>query len=434
MNRKIRRRKKRIRLLSLSLILVAGILAASFAVNGMNKSKQGTGGGNANENVAPKEETGAVPETEKPEEPEAGPDVTVNIKATGDIMFHPSQLDGAYDPSTGTYDFRNSFRAVKDIFQDADIAIANFEGTTAGNQVYAYQGYPIFNAPDEVLDAIKDAGFDILSTANNHCLDTRKAGVIRTVQEIQSKGMESIGTYVKKPETRVLIKDVKGIKIAFLAYTEMVNGLETTMLPEDLDAMINIIDETKISEDIAYAKEKNADIIIAYLHWGDEYSRVQAGRQEVLADKLFTAGVDIILGSHPHVIQPAQKLEYGGKTKFVAYSMGNFLSNQRIETLVPYGMTEEVSRYTEDGVIVDINIEKNGQSGEVSIKDISYIPLWVYKGKTADGRTEHVVYPIMEYIESNDIDDSVKSRMQRSLDNTSKQMELLESSTGEQSN
>lgn len=423
MNRRSRRKRKRIKLLSWGLVLIVGILAASFVVNGIGKDGQNKDGNMAEE----PEEVANIPEPEEPKEPEVKPNVTVNIKATGDIMFHPSQLDGAYNPATGTYDFHNSFKAVKDILQAADLAIANFEGTTAGNGVYAYQGYPLFNAPDEVLDAIKDAGFDILSTVNNHSLDTRKAGVIRTVQEINKRGMDTIGTYVEKPETRVLIKDVKGIKIAFLAYTEMVNGLESTMSPADLDAMINIINETKILEDIAYAKSENADIIIACLHWGDEYARIQAARQEALADMMFAEGVDIILGSHPHVIQPAQRLEYDGKTKFVAYSMGNFLSNQRVETLVPYGMTEEVSKYTEDGVIVDINIEKNGETGEVSIKDISYIPLWVYKGTTADGGTEHVVYPIMEYIESNELNEKSKSRMQRSLDDTSKQMQLLES-------
>lgn len=429
MNRKSRRKKKRIRLLSLGLVLIVGILAASFVVNGLGKDEQNMGD-NTIDGSDPGEVVN-VPGNEKPKDPEVKPNVTVNIKATGDIMFHPSQLDGAYDSATKTYDFHNSFKAVKDIFQAADVAIANFEGTTAGNEVYAYQGYPLFNAPDEVLDAIKDAGFDILSTVNNHCLDTRKAGVVRTVQEIKKRGMDPIGTYVEKPETRVLMKDVKGIKIAFLAYTEMVNGLESTMSPADLDAMVNIINETKILEDIAYAKSQNADIIIACLHWGDEYARVQAARQEALADTLFTEGVDIILGSHPHVIQPAQRLEYDGKIKFVAYSMGNFLSNQRIETLVPYGMTEEVSKYTEDGVIVDINIEKNGETGEVSIKNISYIPLWVYKGTTSDGGTEHVVYPIMEYIESNELNEKAKSRMQRSLSDTSKQMQLLESNTVE---
>lgn len=429
MNRKARRKKKRIRLLSIGLILIVGVLAASFVVNGMGKNEKDNIDV-VNEGNEP-EEPADVPEVEEPKEPEVKPNITVNIKATGDIMFHPSQLDGAYDPVTKSYDFRNSFKAVKDILQAADLSIANFEGTTAGNTVYAYQGYPIFNAPDEVLDAIKDAGFDILSTANNHSLDTRKAGVIRTVEQIQKRGMDTIGTYVEKPDTRVLMKEVKGIKIAFLSYTEMVNGLESTMTPEDLDAMVNIINESKISEDIAYAKEQNADIIIACLHWGDEYARVQAPRQEALAEKLIAEGVDIILGSHPHVIQPAQKLEVAGETKFVAYSMGNFLSNQRVETLVPYGMTEEISKYTEDGVIVDINIEKSGETGKVTIKDISYIPLWVYKGPTEDGGTEHVVYPIMEYIESNEFTQNVKSRMQRSLSDTSKQMELLESNTVE---
>lgn len=428
MNRKSRRKKKRIRLLSIGVILIVGILAATYVVNGMGKNNQNNNGENISEETDP---VVNVPNPDETKEPEVKQNITVNIKATGDIMFHPSQLDGAYDSATGSYDFHNSFKAVRDILQAADIAIANFEGTTAGNTVYAYQGYPLFNAPDEVLDAIKDAGFDILSTANNHSLDTRKAGVIRTIEQIKARGMDTIGTYVEKPETRVLIKDVKGIKIALLSYTEMVNGLESTMTPSDLDSMINIINETKILEDIAYANSKNADIIIAYLHWGDEYARVQAARQEILAEKLISQGVDIILGSHPHVIQPAQKLEYMGETKFVAYSMGNFLSNQRVETLVPYGMTEEVSKYTEDGVIVDINIEKNGETGKVTLKDISYIPLWVYKGTTEGGGTEHVVYPIMEYIESNEFNDNVKSRMQRSLSDTSKQMELLESNTVE---
>jgi poly-gamma-glutamate synthesis protein (capsule biosynthesis protein) len=427
MNRKSRRKKKRIRLLSIGIVLIIGVLAATYVVNGMGKNPN-----NNDKNIGEENDPVVnVPEPDEIKEPEVKPNVTVNIKATGDIMFHPSQLDGAYDSATGGYDFHNSFKAVRDILQAADIAIANFEGTTAGNSVYAFQGYPLFNAPDEVLDAIKDAGFDILSTANNHSLDTRKAGVIRTVEQIKARGMDTIGTYVEKPETRVLIKDVKGIKFAFLSYTEMLNGLESTMTPSDLDSMINVINETKILEDIAYANSKNADIIIAYLHWGDEYARVQAARQEILAEKLISEGVDIILGSHPHVIQPAQKLEYMGETKFVAYSMGNFLSNQRVETLVPYGMTEEISKYTEDGVIVDINIEKNGETGKVTLKDISYIPLWVYKGTTEGGGTEHVVYPIMEYIESNEFNDNVKSRMQRSLSDTSKQMELLESNTVE---
>ncbi len=418
MNRKVRRRKKRIKLMSWSLVLLIGVLAASFVVRGIGKD----GKKDKQPMEEPPEEQIGEETSNEVTEPQPEPDVTVRIRATGDIMFHPSQLEGAYDYMTNTYNFEPSFKAIKNIIREADIAIANFEGTTAGNEVYAYQGYPLFNAPDEALDAIKNAGFDILSTANNHSLDTRKAGIIRTIEQIKARGMEPIGTFESKPETRVLIKDVKGIRFAFMAYTEMVNGLESVLTPEDLDAMVNIIDEEKMKEDIIYAKDKNADVIIACLHWGDEYSRIQAQRQEILADMLFRSGVDIILGSHPHVIQPTQTLDYDGKTKFIAYSMGNFLSNQRLETLVPYGMSEQVSKYTEDGIIIDIEIEKKGSTKEVFIKNISYIPLWVYKGVKENGTAEHIVYPIMDYIESAELDEDSKARMSRSYADTMAQM------------
>ncbi len=424
MNRKNRRRKKRIKLMSWSLVILIGVLAASFAVNGIDKKQK-------NEHpieevpIGQQEQPGQTDsETSNEPKPEVKPDVSVKVMATGDIMFHPSQIEGAYDVATNTYDFNNSFKAIKSKIQEADLAIANFEGTTAGNEIYAYQGYPLFNAPDEALDAIKAAGFDVLSTANNHSLDTRKAGIIRTIEQIQNRGMDAIGTYKEKPETRVLIKEVKDIKFAILSYTESVNGLETVLSPEDLNIMVNIINETKMREDIAYAKEQNADIIIAYLHWGDEYSRVQAQRQEILADMLFTEGVDIIFGSHPHVIQPTQTLEYEGKTKFIAYSMGNFISNQRVETLVPYGMTERISKYTEDGLIIDVEIEKKGETGEVFIKNISYIPLWVYKGFKENGKAEHIVYPIMDYIESHELDEDSRARMSRSYADTMAQMNV----------
>ncbi|MBP7222518.1 MAG: CapA family protein [Sedimentibacter sp.] len=419
MNRKARRRKKRIRLMSWSLVLLVGVLAASFVVKGMGKDRKNEEQPPADDPV--NEQIGEETSNEVTK-PLPEPDVSIRIRATGDIMFHPSQLEGAYNYAKNTYNFENSFKAIKNIIEEADIAIANFEGTAAGNGTYAYQGYPLFNAPDEALDAIKNAGFDILQTANNHSLDTRKAGIIRTIEQIKARGMEPAGTFREKPETRVLIKEVKGIKLAFIAYTEMVNGLESVLSPQDLDAMVNILNESKMKEDVAFAREQNADAIIALFHWGDEYSRVQAKRQEILADMLFREGVDIILGNHPHVIQPTQTLEYDGKTKFVAYSMGNFLSNQRVETLVPYGLTEHVSKYTEDGIIIDIEIEKKAGTQEVSIKNINYIPLWVYKGFKENGTAEHVVYPIMDYIEGAELDEDSKARMSRSYADTMAQM------------
>lgn len=417
----IYKRRQRRRNLIILLILTAGIAWAFMSGKIIAREKPG------NENPAYEDEAKNTQKgDETPQKPEPKPepkeDITVKLAATGDIMFHPSQIEGAYDKSADTYDFKNSFKMVKKIFDAADISIANFEGTTAGNEVYAYQGYPLFNAPDEVLDAIKYAGIDVLSTVNNHSLDTRKAGIIRTLEQIQKRGMDTVGTYASKPETRVLMKEVKGIKIAFIAYTEMVNGLESLLSPADLDAMVNVADDTKIKEDIKYAKENNADVIIAFMHWGDEYSRTQAPRQEKMADMMFTEGVDIILGSHPHVIQPSKNLKYDGKDKFVIYSMGNFISNQRLETLSPSGIAN--AQYTEDGIIVNISIEKKGETGEVSIKGIEYIPLWVYKGIGENGRTEHVVYPVMEYIESNDLTIKTKERMSRSYNDTMAQMDV----------
>lgn len=417
MSRKSRKRKRRN--LIILFITIIGIISAVLAVNGITNEKQNVGESDKlNDTPQNNQEQQSNQQDKKPDQK---PDVTIKLSATGDIMFHPSQLEGAYDKATGKYDFTNSFKGVKKILESADISIANFEGTTGGNEVYDYQGYPLFNAPDEVLDAIKDAGIDVLSTTNNHCLDTRRAGIVRTIEQINKRGIDTIGTYVKKPENRVLIKDVKGIKVAFIAYTEMVNGLESQISSEDLDSMVNIISEAKMKEDIKYAKEQSADVIVAYLHWGNEYARAQNEKQENLADMLFTEGVDIIFGSHPHVIQPSKKLEYEGKEKFVVYSMGNFISNQRIETLTPYGISQP--QYTEDGVIINIDIEKKGETGEVSIKNIEYVPLWVYKGIAANGKTEHVVYPIMEYIESNDLNAKSKERMNRSYNDTMKQMD-----------
>jgi poly-gamma-glutamate synthesis protein (capsule biosynthesis protein) len=421
-------------------VLIVGIIAAAIVVSGIVGEKQKTNEISDSQNIKNQNnqdnENNLIGQdnqdnqnnkdnvVDKEQEDKPDPDVIINIKATGDIMFHPSQLDGAYDSASGTYDFTNSFREVKSIFQDADLAIANFEGTTGGNEVYAYQGYPLFNAPDEVLDAIKDVGFDVLSTANNHCLDTRKAGIIRTIEQIQKRGMDSIGTYIEKTENRVLIKDIKGIKVAFMAYTEMVNGLDSLLTAEELDSMVNIINEAKMKEDIKYAKEQNADIIIAYMHWGNEYSRVESQNQDTIADMLLEEGVDIILGSHPHVIQPSKILDVNGEKKFVTFSMGNFISNQRIETLGPYGIIESVAKYTEDGLIVNIQIEKKGETGEVSIKNIDYTPLWVYKGLDKEGKTEHVVYPAMDYVESDELNDNSKARMKRSYDDTMIQMDV----------
>jgi poly-gamma-glutamate synthesis protein (capsule biosynthesis protein) len=360
----------------------------------------------------------------------------ITLAAVGDIIFHMSQINSGYDEQTETFDFDRFFEYVKPVIESADIAVANFEGTTGGSKE-SYKAYPRFNIPDETLDAVKYAGFDILSTANNHTLDTYKEGLIRTLDEIEERGMLSVGTYREKPESRVLYVEEKGIKIAFLSYTYSCNGMEATMTTEDLDAMVNMVNEnqvlndktkaSKILEDIEEAKTEGADVITAIMHWGNEYQKDPSVAQRELADLMFINGVDIILGSHPHVIQDSKTLEYDGEKKFVIYSMGNFISNQRQESLdSEYPSLDNF--YTEDGIIIKIEIEKDFETGVTTIGEIEFVPTWVYRVK-APPLFDYDVIPVEEYLKSNmlKLDDYTLSRMERSFRDTMSKMNINKS-------
>jgi len=352
------------------------------------------------------------------EDPEKPRNETIVLSAVGDIIYHMSQITSAYDEQKGTYDFNRYFDEIKPIIEAADIAVANFEGTTAGDDIYAYKAYPIFNAPDETLDAIKYAGFDVISTVNNHSIDTNKIGIERTLQKIQDRGMMTVGTYAQKPETRILIVEEKDIRVAFMAYTYGCNGMEAVLTPEELDAMVNIIDEDKINEDIADAKAQNADLIVAFMHWGNEYQRDPSQDQKDLANSMIEKGVDIILGSHPHVIQDSVSFEHEGETKFVIYSMGNFISNQRQESLDPEYPNLK-NYYTEDGVIVNIKITKSFENNQTVIEDVSFIPTWVYRVK-APPLFDYKVIPLTTYPANNPLglDEVTLGRMERSYNDT----------------
>lgn len=352
---------------------------------------------------------------------------TIIISAVGDIIYHMSQIQSAYNSDKGTYDFNRYFELIKPIIESSDIAIGNFEGTTAGTKEYAYMAYPRFNAPDEVLDAIKYAGFDVISTVNNHSIDTGKNGIIRTLEEIKKRGMLTVGTNAgssSEYNQRVIFVEEKGIKIAFIAYTFGCNGMETLLTPEELNNMVNIIDKSKILQDIEYAKNNNADMITAFMHWGTEYQRDPSATQRELADFMFTNGVDIVLGSHPHVIQDSKILEYNGEKKFIIYSMGNFISNQRQESLdSEYPNLDNF--YTEDGVIVNIEIEKNFETNQTVINQINFIPTWVNRIKTAP-LYDYDVIPVELYLKNNPLglDEYTLSRMERSYKNTMIKMNM----------
>ena len=348
---------------------------------------------------------------------------TIKISAVGDIMFHMSQINGGFDESTDTYNYKAFFEDIKPFIEDADIAMANFEGTTAGlENGNVYKAWPVFNVPDETLDAVKYAGFDLLSTINNHSIDMGKQGIIRTIEQINQRNMLHVGTRTNREEERVLILEENDIKIAVIAYTYGCNGLEQYLTEDELDYMVNIIDRDKINEDIEYSKDNNADLIIAFMHWGGEYQRDPSLQQRDLADMMLNSGVDIILGSHPHVIQDAKTLEIGSEKKFIAYSMGNFISNQRYETLA-HEYPNLNMYYTEDGVVVNLEIEKDVQSNETIIKNVNFIPTWVNRIKV-EGKYDYDILPIESYLENNQVSEELKLRMENSFKNTMKKMNL----------
>lgn len=298
-------------------------------------------------------------------------DSHIKMSVIGDIMCHNSQYKDAYNSSTDTYDFSYVFEDIKEYVSSADIAIGNLETTFAGKE-RGYSNYPRFNTPEQLAQNLKDFGIDVLSTANNHSMDTNYNGVVSTLDYLDEAGIEHTGTNrTQKDQNTILVKDVNGIKIAFLAFTYGTNGIP---VPSDKSFCVNLIDENFILNQIKLAKQEEPDLICASMHWGIEYQTKQNSEQEKLADLLFKNGVDIILGSHPHVLQSMEKktitLDDGTEKEcFVVYSLGNFMSGQTKEN-------------TKNSIILNIDIIKNGETGKVTIDTIDYIPIYMYKASS----------------------------------------------------
>ena len=294
-------------------------------------------------------------------------DTTFTLTAIGDIMCHNTQYIDAYNDETGEYDFSYVFDDISLYTKTADICVGNLETTFAGEDV-GYSSYPTFNTPDSLAYELKDIGVDVLSTAGNHALDKGFNGLSRTIDVLNDADISHLGTYKSKEEQdKTLIKYVKGIKIAFVNFTYGTNGIP---IPSDKPYCVNLIDKNLMKEQIDRAKEEEPDIIIACMHWGTEYKTTPNSTQEQLADFLFKNGVDIILGTHPHVLEPMEKRTVtldDGSTKdgFVIYSLGNFIADQNAE-------------YTRDSIILNIDITKH-TDGKITIDNYEYVPIYMYK-------------------------------------------------------
>lgn len=281
----------------------------------------------------------------------------------GDMMQHDSQRDAARR-ADGRYDFSDCYTAVKPWMDMADYCVCNLE-TPVSRPPYA--GYPCFNAPESFLDAIREAGFDMCLTANNHTLDRGPAGLRQTVDNLDARNLDHIGTY-KNDSARAAslpcIRNICNIKVAFLNYTYGTNGI-----PASKGVAVDYIDRAVIKNDVDSARAAGAEIVAVCMHWGDEYRLLPNKTQRTLADFLEAIGVDLIIGGHPHVIQPMelrQNRYYPDRNVFIAYSLGNFISGMR-------------TRDTRGGLVAVVRLER-GDDGAVHIISAGYRMVFVESG------------------------------------------------------
>lgn len=295
------------------------------------------------------------------EEPSDRNITTARITASGDMLYHDIVYGSAFDGEQ--YDFRNDYEQITPLISSADLALGDFEGTINPERPLA--GYPIFNAPIEVVQSIKNAGFDAIDLAHNHILDTGIDGLRYTATAFRNAGIDIFGVKVEADEG-ILIKEVNGIKIAILGFCYGFNGLEETITQEEYEQHLYDLKMEKVKQQLETA-EKIADCTIVMPQMGEEYRLTPTTDQIKTYHQMIEWGADIIFGGHPHVVEPTETIEKDGDKKFIIYSMGNLLSNQRLETLE--------NSWTERGVIMDVTIQKQQQ--HTTITEVKAHPTWV---------------------------------------------------------
>lgn len=323
----------------------------------------------ASKKEASKEDIEEKARKEIAEESKKKPEIKkVKLKAFGDIMAHMAQIQYAYNKGGGEYDFSDQFTYLKDFVKDSDISIGNYETTT--NPDLPVAGFPRFNVPAAYLKDLKETGFDIVSTANNHSMDTELEGVFSTMEAAKEAGLDYVGSFKDKSD-RILFKEVKGVKLAFLAYTYGCNGRENLIVPrEEVENLGYLSDEDQIKKDIGRAKAQGADFVIVYPHWGIEYQSMPNEAQITLGRKMIDWGADLVIGNHPHVVEPVEVYQAeDGRKGLIAYALGNFISYQNYEN------SKDIR--VEHSLALEIDLEKDMTSGNKKIADVKLHPIWV---------------------------------------------------------
>lgn len=327
--------------------------------------------------------------------------ISVTIGSTGDFLLHDPLVakKNYYSSETKKYEYDSIFTHVKPYYEQMDLMVANFEGTLAGT-AYSYRGYPSFNAPDDIIDAMLGSGIDMMLTANNHSFDTRAIGFNRTIEVLKGRNVPFIGTRDKEDKP-YNIAHVNGVAIGMINYTyetarsgglKTLNGIKMTA---DTQERINSFSYSnlnafyqEIEGYIADMKADGAEAIMLYIHWGNEYKLKPNSYQTKIAQKMCDLGVDVIVGGHPHVIQPIEILtsSVSGKKTVCAYSVGNELSNQRIAYM------NMKTGHTEDGMILQTTFTK-ATDGTVSLTGLDVMPTWVHLYKT-NGKAQYQIVPL----------------------------------------
>ncbi len=380
--KKARERKIR-RTITVSILVLILVLIIALICKGCKASAEKKAEAGDNNNTGTSEVTQGDPNEVV---------ASAKIASVGDILVH-NKILVASNTSGDNYDFTRHFASIKPVISAADFAVANLEVTIAEDN---FSAYPRFRTPEAILTALKDCGFDFLVTANNHCYDGRFSGIKRTASKVREMGMGQTGTKSDLSQKKYEVVDVNGIKIGIVNYTyetvrtepaqKSMNGV--VVAAEACD-YINSFDYdnleafyTEMQENINNMKSEGAEAIMLYIHWGTEYKMKQNTQQETIAQKMCDLGVDVIIGGHPHVIQPAAVLTStsGTHKTFCIYSTGNFISNQRKR------MMNLKTGNTEDGIVVYTTFEKYGD-GHVALKSVDYLPTWVNELGEDDKKT-----------------------------------------------
>ena len=299
----------------------------------------------------------------------------LSLLFAGDIMGHDSQIASAYDAVKKTYDYTSCFQFVKPYVDSVDLAIGNLELTLAGPP---YKGYPQFGSPDALGATLKDIGFDVLVTANNHCVDRGRKGLERTIMMLDSFKIAHTGTFVDslaRINESPLFVEKNGFKLAILNYTYGTNGIPVTK-----PNIVNHLDTAVMRQDLREARDGNPDAIIVFTHWGSEYQSLPAKKEKDLTEFCFKHGAQMVIGAHPHVLQPMEWRK--DKNQFVAYSLGNYVSGQR-------------KRYTDGGAMAYLELQKisfEADSSVTTIDSAGYYLGWVYR--TVVAHKDYYLLPV----------------------------------------